>query len=695
MSQKRRAKPKGKRRPGGQGRSGQPASGPPQGELTGAMAAFRAGRVNDALAHADRLAGTWPRSPTVWNLAAYLRERAGQLEAAVTAYGRALEIDASNAAAWTNYGYALRQLGEAERARSALERALALERRMPGVEHTLGLVHETLGDRSAAIEAYQRALRLDASLADVHNDLGNALAGEGRLDEAESAYRHALELRPDDGQLWSNLGQLLARAERYEAALEAHRRACELRPTDPRVRQNHGRLREQLEDFDTAEDEHREALRHAPDDGTVWINLGNALKYQERLGEAESAYRHASELRPSDPLAPKALADLCADVGRTGEAAAAYRSALERDPDDPFALYGLAMLQRLTSDGADGERIDAALARADPEGYPEQAAHVYYAAAKRCDDAGAEAGAVFARYRQAATLKRRTFAYDVADDEALPAVIAEAMPGERWPAPDGDALASRPAPLFIVGMPRSGTTLVEQIMASHTEVVAGGERMALPQAVLRSLERCDQPLGAWLGASLADEAVSVAAAYRARTTDPLGPGLRYVTDKLPANFKLLGAIAAALPEARIVHVRREPADTCVSCFTTLFAQKQLYSYDLDELGRMYRVYDRLMRHWRTVLPPGRMLEIDYEALVANPEDEIDRLLAFLGLPWEAACLAFHRTPRRVATASSSQVRRPLYAGAVGRWRRFEPWLAPLLDALGPLAPERRDPAELE
>jgi hypothetical protein len=214
-------------------------------------------------------------------------------------------------------------------------------------------------------------------------------------------------------------------------------------------------------------------------------------------------------------------------------------------------------------------------------------------------------------------------------------------------------------------MPRSGSTLIEQILASHPDVHGGDERPDFPE-LLRGFDGVDyRALGtAYLGRSRA-----------------LAPSAARVTDKLPGNFLHAGAIHLALPKARIIHSRRDPADTCLSCFTKLFRSEQAYTYDLGELGRYFRAYARLMAHWRAVLPPSVFLEVDYERLVADPETQTRRLLAHCGLTWDPACLAFHQTQRDVRTASAVQVRRPIYHGSIGRWRRYGARLSPLLSEL--------------
>jgi hypothetical protein len=239
-----------------------------------------------------------------------------------------------------------------------------------------------------------------------------------------------------------------------------------------------------------------------------------------------------------------------------------------------------------------------------------------------------------------------------------------------------------PAPVFIIGMPRSGTTLIEQILAGHPLVFAAGESPELRVAVA-GLET-DHPGLAFpeIVPALTDDALRRHGASYLNAVAPPGREVGRFVDKMPGNFHFAGLIRLALPNARIIHVRRDPIDTCLSCFTQLFRVGQHYSYDPRELGRYYRAYETLMAHWHRVLPAGIMLDVRYEDVVADVERESRRIVAHCGLDWDSACLDFHVARRPVRTASAVQVRQPVYATSVGRWRSYGDMLAPLIGALG-------------
>jgi len=233
-------------------------------------------------------------------------------------------------------------------------------------------------------------------------------------------------------------------------------------------------------------------------------------------------------------------------------------------------------------------------------------------------------------------------------------------------------------PVFIVGMPRSGTTLIEQVLASHPAVFGGGELLFMQDLILGGFAGPNYPADL---TSVPKDTFAKFGGYYAVRLAALAPQASRITDKLPANFRHLGLIRLALPKARIIHVRRDPVDTCFSCYTKLFASGLNYTYDLGELGRYYKAYEALMGHWRVVLPAGAMLEVQYETLVADFEAGARRIVEFCGLDWDERCLRFYETKRAVRTMSEFQVRRPVFASSIGRWRAYEQWLSPLLDAL--------------
>ena len=242
--------------------------------------------------------------------------------------------------------------------------------------------------------------------------------------------------------------------------------------------------------------------------------------------------------------------------------------------------------------------------------------------------------------------------------------------------------ASSKVPVFILGMPRSGTTLVEQILSSHPQVFGAGELREMHEVTqaMRRPDGSEWPFPGFVPSMTAKELRAFGEEY-VRRVQALAPEASRVTDKMPSNFYYVGLIHLAMPNARIIHTMRDPIDTCLSCFSKLFSHEQNHTYDLGELGRFYRAYERLMAHWREILPKGVMIDVRYEDVVADLETQARRIIAHAGLEWDEACLAFHRNKRPVKTASATQVRRPIYKSSIGRWKPYEDLLAPLLKEL--------------
>ena len=306
----------------------------------------------------------------------------------------------------------------------------------------------------------------------------------------------------------------------------------------------------------------------------------------------------------------------------------------------------------------------------DVENLPvEEQIHLHFALGKALADIR-EYEQSFRHQLQANALQRQQFTYDEIGAHTKIDRIRSAFTPEVMQSLTGVGDPSS-LPVFIVGMPRSGTSLIEQILASHPRVFGAGELDLLGQLVIAGTSN-----------GITRDWVQTLGPRYLSGIRALAPPRDRITDKMPSNFLFVGLIHIALPNARIIHARRNPVDTCLSCFSKLFAGEQQFAYDLGELGRYYRAYDRLMAHWRDVLPEGRMLEVDYEEVVADLEVQARRIIGYCGLEWNDACLEFHKTERAVRTASVMQVRQPIYRSSIGRWRPYARMLTPLLDALG-------------
>ena len=420
----------------------------------------------------------------------------------------------------------------------------------------------------------------------------------------------------------------------------------------------------------------RDAYQLAPDDAHTLDTIGCVFT---RLGDHEGAiepFLRAVAADPGNADYAYNLAAACGFTGRVDEARQLYERILETDPDNSKVHYALAILSRQTADSNHVTRLEASLARASD---PADLLRIRYALAKELEDLG-DTGA-FGHLTSANDQHKRELAYDFAQDEAIfDAIEMLFRSGEGAPlltnAGHGDA-----APIFIIGMPRTGTTLVDRIISSHPEVGSAGELQAMPLAVKKFARTPSRTVidADTVAASGACDPADIGKLYMAQAAQHRPQGFARFVDKLPANFLYAGHIARSLPNARIVCLRRAPMDTVWSNFKNLFASQSAYyaySYDLMDIARYYARFDRLMGLWEELFL-GRILQLGYEDLVANQEAETRRLLDHCDLTWDEACLHFHQNRSAVATPSAAQVRRSLNADAVGKWRRYADELEPV------------------
>jgi tetratricopeptide (TPR) repeat protein len=429
-----------------------------------------------------------------------------------------------------------------------------------------------------------------------------------------------------------------------------------------------------------------EAARGAPPNALFWDALGTTLSRAGEQRRALEAYRQALELSPDDPRILFNRAAVCRFLGELAQAEEDYDRVIRLDPEDWEAYKNRSDLRMQTAQRNHVAELEFVLARRRPPWSGEVA--LRYALAKECEDLGLHARA-FEDLARGARLHREHLRYDVATDEQTADWIIEAFgavsdlppPGASGTPPPSVPCAE--APIFIVGLPRSGSTLVDRILDSHPDVSSAGELPCFTQALVAAVPRGSDgrpPARRQLIAQAAEldfAALGRDYLHRARSA---GAAAGRFTDKMPLNYLYCGLIRRALPHARIVHVTRSPMAACYAMYKTLFNEGYPYSYDQAELGRYYAAYRRLMAHWHSTLR-GAILEVRYEALVADQEGETRRLLQFCGLRWHAGCLDFHANPSPVTTASAAQVRRPLYDSAIVQWRHYEEQLAPLARAL--------------
>ncbi len=467
---------------------------------------------------------------------------------------------------------------------------------------------------------------------------------------AIDCYRRALEVDPDYVDAICGLAEVLDAEKRHDDAVALYRKAVELRPGHPQT----------------------------------LTALGTTLVGAGKHPEAIELFRQAVTLAPADAAAHLCLGTALEEIGRIAEAESAFEQAIAIDPGNPHAAYALVNVRRVVEDDSGLAALKALENRIDTLGR-DAGILVHFALGKALSDIGQNEEA-FRHLLTANALKRESLYYNEAATLSALERLKKVFTSD-FIAYHRGAGHSSPLPIFIIGMPRSGSTLVEHILASHRSVFGGGERADFTAAMRNAgvdvaapdfPESCASLSSGRLTAIGSDYLARLAAAANAASIT----GIERVTDKMLANYCFVGLIHLAVPNARIIHCRRDPIDTCMSCFSKLFATDIPYAYDLAEFGRYFRAYDSLMAHWHRVLPPPSViLDVHYEALVSDFEPQARRLVAHCGLDWDPACLSFHETERPVRTASVVQVRQPIYSSSVRRWRPGDELLRPLLDGL--------------
>lgn len=533
-----------------------------------------------------------------------------------------------------------------------------------------------LGRVAEAIAGFHEVLETGTGNELTWNNLGVILETQARFTEAADCYRKAIKLNPEQAVLHFNLGNALRSSGRGTEAVDSFRRCLELDPRHAHARHNLGVLRQEQGAREEAAQLLRETIALAPAMIDAHVNLGATLQSLGRDEEALACYREALRLSPgyADAAAGEiAVLDRLSRLEEVKERVAALSEEARSAPD---VVVTMAAVARHV--GCEDEALNDLTRLVEQKQLPPAKLEAaLYALGKLCD-AKKRFPEAFHFYQRANAVRPHPFDLDEFNRKnARVQTIFSAEGMRQFPrAPRGSQL-----PVLVVGMPRSGTSLVEQIIASHSQAVGAGELSWLDDLTEKWPER--------LGVSVpypecaldfSTRALEAASGEYLALLTAVGPGAQRVVDKMPGNFAHLGLAELLLPGVRVIHIRRDPVDNCLSCYFQNFAQGHHYASDLATLGRVYRSYVSLMEHWRSVLTLP-MLEISYEALVLNQEEESRRLIEFCGLAWEKQCLRFHETKRVVFTASYDQVRRPIYRDSLARHLHYADFLGPLREAL--------------
>jgi len=614
-----------------------------------------------------------PDEPALLNVMGYLDSLLGKSSDAEKHLERATQIAPNNA----NYHYNLGKIfllnSKQDKAIASFNAALAINPNFSKSYFSIAKILEQRNQLTEAIDYYNQSLRCNPHQAEAHYNLSTIYR---TLHQLKDAYQHcceAINLRPNYALAYDRLGTILSESNRLHESLKYHKQALRY---DPGLAEAHYNLSVALKELDQlteALDHCREAINLQPGYALAYSLLGFIYAEQYDWQSAIKYQHSAIELQPDEALFYEKLAIIYMNQGDLINARKYFQQAIDRQPDSARAIYSLAMIS--THDVDDPAIATMQKLYNQTETNPENRILLEFGLGKAYDDAG-EYDLAFNYYLQGNQHYRTKINYNLEKHFAFVKDLMELL--------DTDLLSQSEmygsndsTPIFIIGMPRSGTTLIEQILSMHSDVTAAGEKKFLPYLYVQELDaenteerrkKCSKQLFETIGKK-----------YIKKLRQFL-PTTKHITDKMPHNFLYVGLIALALPKAKIIHCQRNPVDTCLSCFTKLFELGHYYSYDLQELGNYYSSYQEIMAHWHKLLP-GKILDVQYENIINDLEPEAKRLINYCDLPWNNSCLEFYRSDRPVKTASLNQVNKPIYRNSMQRWKHYERHLEPLLAIL--------------
>jgi len=661
---------------------------------------WTAGRYEDAEKAAQDGIDIDPNVPEAWLNLGTAIVKLGRKEEAIEAWEKALEINPDFALAWNNLGNALRDLGKLELAAEKCRKALELDPNHAQSMNNLANALLDLGETEEAEEWYRKAIAQKPDYVEAHNNLCINLIQQSRFDEAIQEARIAISYKPDYAEALMNLSVAYRSIGNVEEAEQAIQKATVLKPDSAEMRIELADILFMRDRYGDAEIELERAKELSSDSSKIYVRLSHVLERGNKIEEALEAVDKAVELNPEMPDAYVRKGSICHLANRSEEALEHFNKSLEMKPDMAAALLPLAELhlslgnkeeaskcikqvqkelpdlpglyltlgktKKFTEDDPDFKKMLELNQDAERFGI-DQACLLNYALFSAYENIG-DYKKAFEHLKKANDYKRTQIPYDEERQKTSFELIRKNTTKKTLKQFDGKGCESN-TPVFIVGMPRSGTTLTEQIISSHPDIFGAGE--------LHEISMLDIEFGTLTTDNAKKQGQWYVDQVTAKDKDA---NAQRVTDKMPGNYANLGKIVSILPNAKIIHCRRNPIDTCLSCYKQNFARGQYWSYDLEELADYYNMYLKLMEHWREHLG-DRFIEIDYEETVSKTEEQARKLIDYIDMPWDDACLEPHKQKRAVLTASKMQVIKPVYKTSVKAWERYSDELKPLIDGL--------------
>ncbi|KUJ84492.1 hypothetical protein AWR36_001995 [Microbulbifer flavimaris] len=605
--------------------------------------------------------------------------RQGQQAEAEQKFRAVLAQDPSHVAALNLLGMLCVNSGRAEEAVTHISRALEVRPQDHQALSNLGLAYRKSGQLEQAEKSLRSALNINAENPPAWNNLGSVFKDTGRFQEAIKCFEQALKRNPNFPLCWSNLAHAFTELDRLEDAKRAAERALQLDPALAEAHYNRGEICRRASQYSEAAKAYGTALQYNPDFYEALLGLATAQREVEDTQAALDTLQHLLQRKPDHAQAHCSLGVIYEQAGDKPRAVECFKEAIRLAPDVITPHYHLAQMKGRTSTPEELTHMEQLRSRPGIEDDEADAAYLYFGLAEAYDKNG-KVDKAFAAWDKANNFRARRFPYDeqkrTADKDALLAsarrfkTLADTfvVPGVS------------PHMLFVIGMPRSGTSLTDQILASHSAIGSLGEVSLAYDMTNRVKELTGTAYPAGMGQLTEQQLAQLAGEYRQRIPRKLASSC-IVLDKTPMNYQCLGLLAEAFPDAQFIHCKRNPIDNCFSIFKLPFAHNQEYSHSLAALAHHYRLYEDMMGCWRD-LYPDRILDVRYEDTVADLESQARRMAAFIGIDFEQDMLSFYEAKRQVRTPSASQVRQPIYKSAVGAWRPYQKHLQTLIDALG-------------
>ena len=570
---------------------------------------------------------------------------------------------------WSYLGGAYLGLGKAGKAVKAFNRVTGLNPNYPEGHNNLGAALQTLGSYEESLKSFDNAVSLKPDYSEAYYNIGISYKELDQLDLAIIAYNKSLALNPNNWETYGNLGLAFKEKGEWVEAVAAYKTALAINPNAPELISNMGNALKDQGKLEEAIEAYNKALAIKPDYAEAYNNMGITLKDQGKLEEAIETYSKALAIKSDYTDAYYNMGIVLEDQGKLEEAIGAYNKALSLKPDYAEAHRNLSNITKYKPNNSQISEVGALLKHPDLNN--SDRCNLHYTYAKMKEDLG-DLSAAFDNYVAGGELRQKLLAYDLTQDQHLFAKIKNTAPQFNDAVLHISNEAAKHTPIFILGMPRSGTTLIEQIVSSHSEVTGAGE--------LNYVSQFGASLTQGITATNAETISAFRKSYLTEITK-MADGRGFVTDKMPHNFKFIALICAAFPEAKIIHVQREAEATCWSNFKHYFASKDLgYCCNLADTASYYGLYTDLMHLWQKNYG-NRIYNLDYDKLTEEQKPETRRLIEHLGLNWEDACLAPQNNKRSVKTASQQQVRQKVYKGSSQAWRKYEPFLSGVFDEL--------------